>query len=434
MAPPSFAAWMLEQEARSLLVRLARLRPFALQEALLPAASLQPRAQLAIEALLARGRAELQGLVQKFLAWLASGTGRAASAAEAQRRFSLLRLRFNTVLTHFDLFSDVVTQRSEHETGVWLSGLDVAAADALCLRRPSFEEPAMVCYLDRGMGAAIRRARTRLPAGGENPVAVVRVPRERMLGMGIASSLFHEVGHQAAALLGLVEGLKPELHAREKRDLDAAPAWRLWARWISEVVADLWSVARVGVAATLGLMSVVSLPRAFVFRIGDDDPHPAPWIRVKLSAALGEALFPQPIWRRLHALWEAYYPRQGLSPEQLHLFELLEGTLPELVSVLLAQRPSVLGGASLVEALEPDELEPTRLARLLRRWRSEPSEMYTARPIVVFAVLGQGRAYGDVSPEEESVVLAKLLTHWALRSNQRALSKHAGTRPAHAAA
>jgi hypothetical protein len=52
----------------------------------------------------------------------------------------------------------------------------------------------MVCYLDRGHGAAIRRARTRLPGGKSNPVAVIRVPRERMISHGIASSLIHEVG------------------------------------------------------------------------------------------------------------------------------------------------------------------------------------------------------------------------------------------------
>ena len=60
-----------------------------------------------------------------------------------------------------------------------------------------------MCYLDRGHGAAIRRARARLPGGGMSPVAIIRVPRERMVGAGIASSLVHEVGHQAAALLDL---------------------------------------------------------------------------------------------------------------------------------------------------------------------------------------------------------------------------------------
>ena len=99
------------------------------------------------------------------------------------------------MLTQFDIFADVLSQRSEHDTGVWLSGLDVVAADALALP-DYYEAPPVICYLDRGHGAAIRRARTRLPGGSENPVAVVRVPRERMVGSGIASSLVHEVGHQ----------------------------------------------------------------------------------------------------------------------------------------------------------------------------------------------------------------------------------------------
>ena len=49
----------------------------------------------------------------------------------------------------------------------------------------------------------------------------------------------------------------------------------------------------------MGLISVVSLPRPFVFRVSPDDPHPPPHIRVKLSAALGGAFYPQPAWRRL---------------------------------------------------------------------------------------------------------------------------------------
>jgi hypothetical protein len=43
-----YAGWMLEQEARALLTRLARVKPFALQESMLPAANLLPGSQLAI--------------------------------------------------------------------------------------------------------------------------------------------------------------------------------------------------------------------------------------------------------------------------------------------------------------------------------------------------------------------------------------------------
>ena len=40
--------WMLDQEARALLTRLNRVKPFILTEPMLPAASLLPPAQIAI--------------------------------------------------------------------------------------------------------------------------------------------------------------------------------------------------------------------------------------------------------------------------------------------------------------------------------------------------------------------------------------------------
>ena len=201
----SFASTMLQQEARGLLTRLARVRPFVLVEPMLTAAAPLPHTQSAIDGYLIQGRKRLLNQVHEYLRWLESEQGQAASPETAQRRFTLLKLRFNAVVTQFDMFSNAITQRSENEFGVWLAGLDVVAADALALP-PYFDSPPVLCYLDKGIGAAIRRARTRLPGGGDNPVALVRMPRERMIGSGIASSLVHEVGHQAAALLDLVAG------------------------------------------------------------------------------------------------------------------------------------------------------------------------------------------------------------------------------------
>jgi hypothetical protein len=407
---------MLEQEARALLTRLNRVKSFALLMPMVPAAAVSPAAQTAIEQHLERGRRTLRALVQEYLSWLTEGEGQSATPAAAQARFTLLRIRFNTALSQFDLFADVLVQRSEHENGVWLSGLDAVAADALAL--PEFyQPPPVICYLDRGHGAAIRRARTRLPGGGENPVAIIRVPRERMVGSGIASSLVHEVGHQGAALLDLVNSLRPALQEMQNESGEEQVAWSLYERWISEIVSDFWSVARVGIASTLGLMGVVSLPRAFVVRVSLDDPHPIPWIRMKLSCAMGRALYPHPQWDRLAAAWESFYPIDDLSENKQRLFGVLEATMPNFVSLLVNHRPASLRGKSLTEAMEVEERQPARLRAYYRHWRNDPSPMRAAPPSLVFAVIGQARADRAISPEQESRTLAELLTHWALRSS-----------------
>jgi hypothetical protein len=401
---------MLAQEARALLTRLKRVKPFALHETAVPAAGISPMAQIAIERYLAGGRQELRQLVYAFMRWLQTHNGRRPTPAEAQRRFTLLRLRFNAVLSQFDIFADALAQRSEHDTGIWLSGLDAVAADALTL--PGYyQAPPVICYLDRGAGAAIRRARTRLPGGGQNPVAIIRVPRERLIGSSIASSLVHEVGHQGAALLDLANSLRPVLQHMQRR----GGLWHYWERWISEILADFWSVAKVGVGSTLGLMGVVSLPRAFVFRVSLDDPHPIPWVRVKLSCVIGQALYPHPQWAGLARIWEALYPTNGLARHTLRLLTQLEAGMADFVELLVNHRPKALHGRSLLEVMRVETRQPHRLAAYYEEWCTAPAQLYRAAPSLVFAVIGQAKINGKISPEAESTILAKLLTHWALR-------------------
>jgi hypothetical protein len=410
------ARLLLERETRALLTRLGRVRPFALQETMVPAAALTPAAQLAIEQFLIGGRYQLRSEVLAYLRWL-RGPGGKSSPAEQQRRFTLVRMRFNDTLSQFDLFSELITQRSESESGVWLAGLDVLAADALALPGAYFEPPQVVTYLARGPGAAIRRARTRLPGGGSNPVAVVRVPRERMVGHGIASSLVHECGHQAAALLDLVPTLRPRLQARSQTGTpEERTAWSYWERWISEIVADFWSVGKLGISSTLGLMGVVSLPSWFVFRANEDDPHPMPWVRVKLSCSVGESLYPSPQWRALASVWEALYPPSAVDGQRRALIAALEATMPAFVGLLVGHRPPSLRGRSLKEVMPLDERRPATLSGRYASWRQARHELREAAPTLALAVLGQARSIGALEPEDESKIVAGLLTYWALRS------------------
>jgi hypothetical protein len=411
------AAAFLEQEARALLTRLDQVGPFVLHETMVAAAAPTPAALSAVDQFLIEGRRALGDRVTGYVDWL-HGPGAGQPPSELQRRFTSIRLAFNDVLSQFDLFTEAVTQRSEHRTGVWLSGLDMLAADAMRLPGGFFEAPALICYLARGPGAAIRRARTQLPGGGENPVAMIRVPRERMVGHGIASSLVHEVGHQAAALLSLVESLRPALLLHQRRvGPEARPAWASWQLWISEIVADLWSVARLGIGSTLGLVGVVSLPRWFVFRPSGADPHPIPWIRVQVSCALGDALYPDRQWHELAELWSQLYPQESAPAAMRAPLARLEAEIPALVQFILQHRPPALRGARLGDALGLRDRGRDALMERYASWEESPAGPAETPPTLAFAVVGQARAAGLISPERESRVLSELLTGWAVRGS-----------------
>jgi hypothetical protein len=163
-----------------------------------------------------------------------------------------------------------------------------------------------------------------------------------MIGSSIDSSLIHEVGHQGAALLDLVPGLEDGLRniaARAGRD---RRWWTCFANWISEIIADFWSVARVGISSTLGLMGVVSLPRAFVTRFSEEGVHPVPWIRVR-SAPRSAVPVPRRAVGPLASLWGALSTR-GNRARDAAAFRALDRLVPALAQFLAGFRTPRLNG------------------------------------------------------------------------------------------
>lgn len=413
----------LENEAISMLGRLDMQQPFSLSIPMVAAASVSDDAFRLITDHLVSGNRELKHRVNGFIQKLRNK--KFSNAADAQSEYALLKLRFNDILDQLDIFADVLTQRSEHRVGVWVAGLDVLATDTLNVGFQLFEPPPIICFLERGHGAAIRKARTRLPGGDLNPVGIIQVPRERMVGSGIASSLIHEVGHQAAASLDLITSLRDAIKAKSRNSSpDKKQAWYLFDRWISEIVADFWAMGHLGIGASQGLMNVVSLPQYFMFRIKLDDPHPFPWIRVKLSLAFGEKLFPDPQWQRFQKLWQSLYPMDSINAEKKKIIEGIEKTIPEFTDLMIKHQTQKTKGMALVDVLPIEGRSPSELRNYHKQWQNQLSRMENAKPSLVFAVIGQARADNQISASQESMLLSKLLTKWALaRSENRTLVK-----------
>jgi hypothetical protein len=145
-----------------------------------------------------------------------------------------------------------------------------------------------------------------------------------------------------------------------------------------------------------------------------------PWIRVRLSCAIGAALYPHEQWERLAGLWRSLYPIDGLDAERRHLLGRMENNMPAFVEMLVGHRPRSLRGASLREALRVDERQPAELERLFRLTRGRPDRLRRLPPSLAFAVVGQARANGELGPEDEAAIVSRLLRQWALADTLRA--------------
>ncbi len=415
MQPALAARRLLEQQAQGLLSRLAVLNPLALTETMVPAAAVSPQALHAIDRHMRQVRRRMARTILRFIGSLRALRHGGAQPGAAQRIFSILRLRANAVLAQFHIFADALTQRSDAQTGVWLAGLDELCYDALNAPGLACDVPVIV-HVDASLGAAIRRARTRLPGGEASPVALIRVPRERMVGSAISGSLAHEVGHQAAAVWDLMLPARTLCEAQRAADPRRAVAWGLWHRYLGEILADLWSVGRVGPAAVLGLMQVLNLPRAFMFRVdADEDPHPAPWLRCHVALGALQYLEPRfaPQCRSLAETWNLWHPLSSAPAGYRPLLDGLLETMPRMLLVLMTMRPPKLGGRTLASVLHRPELEPGALRRCFDRLARDPAARGIA-PTVAAAALAQAKIDGRLGEAQESRLLRRLLVHYAL--------------------
>ena len=182
-------------------------------------------------------------------------------------------------------------------------------------------------------------------------------------------------------------------------------------------------MAHLGIGATIGLMSVVSLPNYFMFRITLDDPHPFPWIRVKLSLAFGKMLFPHSQWQRFESLWETLYPLDKLDDKSFAIINELSECMPAFTQLILQHKPASLRGLQLMDAFPYKARQPSQLQYLYNTWRFSPESMGTAAPSLLFAVIGQAHADANISAITESRLLTKWLTQWAFLKSEKRTKK-----------
>lgn len=331
-------------------------------EALAPAASwsaLEHYVGIALRDALAgavrRLRAQVEALSQRLRAGAGDGPALRDDLLHVRQAF----LRTETTL---DFFADALATRANPRTSALLRACDHLATRSLAevLTPLGRQVPPVLTYLDRGLGASILKAGTRMyDPGTENPVAAIKVVRHNLLR---PTSLIHEAGHQVAHLLDWNRPLADALREAAHRFSPAVAP--LWASWASEIGADAFAFAHTGFAALAAMRDVVDGPSDDVFRILPGDPHPPGWLRVLLGAQMCRSAFGVGPWDPLQTAWLGEHPLERCPPEARPLFDLSARAMPGIVDAILYRPFASFGNRPLTALIDPRRVSPGALVRL----------------------------------------------------------------------
>jgi hypothetical protein len=118
------------------------------------------------------------------------------------------------------------------------------------------------------------------------PISIISLPFYHITSIWTFCSIYHEVGHLIDQDLNLQKALlSPLERCLSARKIDQKRIGQ-WMRWLREMIADTFGTLFGGPAFTHILMNLLTLPHHEVTTIDPINPHPAPYVRVCLQAAL----------------------------------------------------------------------------------------------------------------------------------------------------
>jgi hypothetical protein len=285
--------------------------------------------------------------------------------AELGRRLLAFRLRFLRAETTLDYFADAIATRTNPESGALLCACDALAYRAMSqvldqLGKPT---PAVLTYLDKGLGASILKAGLRLWDGGVAcPVAAVKITRHNLLR---PTALIHEAGHQVAH----IAGWNQELAAALSQGLSAASPElaETWGSWASEIAADGIAFVHTGYASVAALHDVLAGATSSVFRHTPGDPHPISYLRVLLGVETCRYFYGAGPWDELATSWTLLHPTRAAPRETRRLIDQSVPALNAVVRITLDTPMRAFRGASLRALVRPERVGPEALAEMARR-------------------------------------------------------------------
>lgn len=261
---------------------------------------------------------------------------------------------------HF--FTDAINTRTNAYMSKYLRACDIACRQSLTLTLQQFnrESPAVLCYVDKSLGASILKAGLRLWDGQMiSPAAVIKLTYHNLPR---PTAMIHETGHQFGHELGWNEALANSLYnGLQPHDVHLA---NVWSSWASEIVADAYAFVHTGYAAVAALHDVLSGSEYFVYNYNENDPHPISYLRVLLNIQMCKEFFGAGPWDDLETNWRATYDSNAYASPDISIITRSLSLLPLISRIALKASYQCFGGKTLSQLVNPLQVSPSNLAIL----------------------------------------------------------------------
>jgi len=283
---------------------------------------------------------------------------------DTERQLQAFRRQYLRTETTLDFFADALNTRTNAHTGALLRACDSLAQRSMAqlLDQLGLATPVSMCYLEKGLGAAILKADLRLWDGGKAcPVAVIKITHHNLLR---PTALIHEAGHQVAHIAGWNDELRARLGEALQQHGASRELAAVWAGWASEIAADAFAFVHTGFASVAALHDVLAGPSGSAFRYLPGDPHPISHLRVLLGVACCRAFYGDGPWDALAQSWQLLHRPERAAPNVRRIVQESLPLLDTVVQLTLATPMRAFRGQSLRALVAPERVSPKALAEL----------------------------------------------------------------------
>ena len=278
-----------------------------------------------------------------------------------KRGLMQLRERYLKTEETIHFYTVAINSRTTPSIAALLRACDILCKKSMqeLLQQLGKDTPAILTYIDKGVGASILKAGLRLWDGNISNVAAVKITQHNLFR---PTAIIHETGHQVAHILSWNEELSVGLLNGLKNHEDVVGA--AFAGWSSEMAADAFAFVHTGYASVAALHDVVSGTPPSVFAYHRHDPHPICYIRVLMNIEMCRQFYGPGLWDSLEEAFKNDYDINLVNFPSVELVKMCVTALPDVVRVLLKTPYHAFGGRSLSQIISPEKVSPRELEKL----------------------------------------------------------------------